>query len=150
VWPYLSPVCLHGVHRYNLNFKAACTISFITLRFQVAEHVRFYICFGFKLFIIYWKKRLYFMFALFISVELWLYRQLIFNLEEPCILYIPLPSKRCILYIFSTNKSTEHFKHAAHSPFFSSKCRLFHNATFFGFCVIYILDTGVLKFKCKI
>jgi hypothetical protein len=37
------------------------------------------------------------------------------------------------IYIFSTNVSTEYFKHAAHSPFFSSKCRLFHNATFFWF-----------------
>ena len=33
---------------------------------------------------------------------------------------VPLPSKCCILYIFfSTNISTEYFKHAAHSPFFS-------------------------------
>ena len=34
--------------------------------------------------------------------------------------------------------------------FFPSKCRLFHNATFFGSCVIHILYTGVLKFKKKI
>jgi len=34
--------------------------------------------------------------------------------------------------------------------FFSSKCRLFHNATFFGSCITHILNTGVLKFKCKI
>ena len=47
-----------------------------------------------------------------------------------------LTSKRCILNIYSTNILTEYFKHAAHSPFFflSSRCRLFHNATFFGFC----------------
>ena len=51
---------------------------------------------------------------------------------------------------FSTNISTEYFKHAAHTPFFSSKCRLFHNAIFFGSCIIHILHTGVLKFKCKI
>jgi hypothetical protein len=37
------------------------------------------------------------------------------------------------IYFFSTNISTEYFKHAAHSPFFSSKCRSFHNATFFWF-----------------
>jgi hypothetical protein len=43
---------------------------------------------------------------------------------------------------FSTNVSTEYFKHAAHAPFFSSKCLLFHNATFFGFCIIHILHTG--------
>jgi len=33
--------------------------------------------------------------------------------------------------------------------FFSSKCRLFHNAIFFGSCIIHILHTGALKFKCK-
>jgi hypothetical protein len=58
---------------------------------------------------------------------------------------VPLPSKLCILYISSTNMSTEYFKHAAHSPFFSSKCRLFHNATFFGSCVIHILHTECAK-----
>jgi hypothetical protein len=63
---------------------------------------------------------------------------------------VPLPSRCCILYIFfSTTISTDYFKHAAHSPFFSSKCRLFHNATFFCSCIIHILHTGVLKFKCK-
>ena len=53
---------------------------------------------------------------------------------------------------FSTNISTEYFKHAAHSPFFSSKCRLFHNATFFGSRIIHILYTNLnvnVKFKCK-
>jgi hypothetical protein len=30
---------------------------------------------------------------------------------------VPLPSRCCILYIFSTNISTEYFKHAAHSVF---------------------------------
>jgi hypothetical protein len=49
------------------------------------------------------------------------------------------------VYILSTNVSTEYFKHAAHSPFFSSKCHLFHNATFFGSCVIHILHTGCAK-----
>ena len=29
--------------------------------------------------------------------------------------------------------------------FFSSKCRLFHNATLFGFCITYILNTGCAK-----
>ena len=33
--------------------------------------------------------------------------------------------------------------------FSSSKCRLFHNSTFFGSCIIHILNTGVLKFKRK-
>jgi hypothetical protein len=54
------------------------------------------------------------------------------------------------IYFFPTKVSTEYFKHAAHSPFFSSKCRLFHNSTFFGSCIIHILHTGVLKFKCTI
>jgi len=48
-------------------------------------------------------------------------------------------------YIFSTDISTEYFKHAAHSLFFSSKCRLFHNATFFGSRIIHILHTGCAK-----
>ena len=38
----------------------------------------------------------------------------------------PLTSKRCILYIYSTNIGTEYFKHGINSPFFfSSKCRFF-------------------------
>jgi len=54
------------------------------------------------------------------------------------------------IYFFSTNLSTEYFKHAAHSPFFSSKCRLFHNATFFCSCIIHILHTGVLNLNVKL
>jgi hypothetical protein len=53
------------------------------------------------------------------------------------------------IYIFSTNISTEYFKHAAHSPFFSSKCLLFHNATFFGPVLLTFCIQGVLKLKCK-
>ena len=34
--------------------------------------------------------------------------------------------------------------------FSSSKCRLFHNATFFGSCIIDILNTGCAKIKKKI
>ena len=30
-----------------------------------------------------------------------------------------LTSKPCILYIYSTNKGTEYFKHGIYSPFFS-------------------------------
>jgi hypothetical protein len=33
--------------------------------------------------------------------------------------------------------------------FFSSKCRLFHNATVFGSCVIRILRTGCVKIYMK-
>ena len=31
----------------------------------------------------------------------------------------PVTSKRCIVYIYSTNIGTEYFKHALNSPFFS-------------------------------
>jgi len=31
----------------------------------------------------------------------------------------PLTSKRCILYIYSTNTGTEYFRHGIYSPFFS-------------------------------
>jgi hypothetical protein len=62
-----------------------------------------------------------------------------------------LTSRRCILNVYSTNILTEYFKHAAHSPFFfSSRCRLFHNATFFGSCNIHILNTGRAKILKKI
>ena len=51
---------------------------------------------------------------------------------------------------YLTNTLTEYFKHAAHSPFFSSsKCCLFHYATFFGSGVIHILYTECAKIKKK-
>ena len=62
---------------------------------------------------------------------------------------VQLPSRCCILYIFSTNISTEYFKHAAHSPFFSSKCRLLHNATFLVHVLFTFHIQGVLKFECE-
>ena len=34
---------------------------------------------------------------------------------------VPLTSKRCILYIYSTNRGTEYFKHGIYSPFFLFK-----------------------------
>ena len=63
-----------------------------------------------------------------------------------------LTSSRCILNIYPTDILTEYFKHAAHSPFFSlsSRCRLFHNAVFFGSCNIHILNTGCAKILKKI
>jgi hypothetical protein len=60
----------------------------------------------------------------------------------------PLTSKRCILYIYSTNIGTEYFKHALYSPFFFfSKCSLFHNANVFGSCIIHILYTECAEIK---
>jgi hypothetical protein len=58
----------------------------------------------------------------------------------------PLTSKRCILYIYTTNIGTEYFKHGVFSPCFScSKCSLFHNCNVFSSCIIQILYTGRAK-----
>jgi len=57
----------------------------------------------------------------------------------------PLTSKRCILYIYSTNIGTEYFKQGIHSPFFSTKRNFFHNSNVFGSYFIHILYTGCAK-----
>jgi len=63
----------------------------------------------------------------------------------------PLISKRCILYIYSTNTGTEYFKRGTRiSFFFSSKCSLFHNSNVFCSCIIHILYTVCAKIKKKI
>ena len=60
----------------------------------------------------------------------------------------PLTSKRCILYIYSTNIGTEYFKHGIYSPFYSLQ-----NAVCFIILthlvpVLFTFDIqGVLKFK---
>ena len=71
--------------------------------------------------------------------------------NEPCSgRTAPLTSKRCILYIYSTNIGTKYFKHGIYSPFFSSsKCSLFHNFNVFGSYIIHILYTGYAKIKRK-
>ena len=61
----------------------------------------------------------------------------------------PLTSKRCILYIYSTNIGTEYFKYGIYDPFFfsSSKCSFFHNSNVFGSSAIHILYTVCAKIK---
>jgi hypothetical protein len=58
----------------------------------------------------------------------------------------PLTSKHCISYIYSTNISTEYFKHGIYSPFFS-KCSLLHNSNVFCSYIIHILYTECAKIK---
>ena len=60
----------------------------------------------------------------------------------------PLTSKRCILYIYSTNVGTEHFKHALCSPSFSLQnavCFIMLTSLVPVLFTFYIL--GVLKLK---
>ena len=47
----------------------------------------------------------------------------------------PLTSKRCILYIYSTNTGTEYFKHGIYCPFFFS----FQNAVCFIILIYLVL-----------
>ena len=55
----------------------------------------------------------------------------------------PLISKRCILYIYSTNIGTEYFKHGIYCSFFSLQNTIcFNNSNVFGSCIIHILYTG--------
>jgi len=62
----------------------------------------------------------------------------------------PLTSKRCILYIYSTNICKNILSMLYTLCFFSSKCSLFHNSNVFGSCIIQILYTGYAKIKKKI
>ena len=85
-----------------------------------------------------------------IYIHIYIYTHSIYSIyKEPCVLYIGrayrYPPDVALYIYFLTTVSTEYFKHAAHSPFFSSKCRLFHNATFFGSCIIHILHTECAK-----
>jgi len=60
----------------------------------------------------------------------------------------PLTSKRCILYIYSTNISNEYFKHALYSPFFplqNAVCCIMPTSLVPVLFTFYI--QGVLKLK---
>jgi len=54
-----------------------------------------------------------------------------------------LTSKRCILYIYSTNTGTEYFKHGIYSPFFTLQ-----NAV--CFIILTYLVTGIFTFYIQV
>jgi len=75
-----------------------------------------------------------------------------FNLLTPIDPYsgrtAPLTSKRCILYIYSTNTGTEYFKPGIYSPFFSLQNTVcFIILTYLVPLLFTFYKQSVLKFK---
>ena len=63
----------------------------------------------------------------------------------------PLTSKRCILYIYSSNIGTEYFKNGINSPFFSLQNAVcFIILTYLAFVLFTFNIQGVLKLKTLI
>ena len=62
----------------------------------------------------------------------------------------PLTSKRCGLYIYSTNIRTEYFKHVIYFPFVPLQNAVCFIILTFGSSIIHILYTGCAKIKKKI
>jgi len=62
----------------------------------------------------------------------------------------PLTSKRCILYIYSTNTGTEYFKHCIYSPFHSLQNAVcFIILTYLAHVLFTFYIQDVLKLKKK-
>ena len=59
----------------------------------------------------------------------------------------PLTSKRCILYIYSTNTGTEYFKHDIYSPFFLQNEVCFIILMYLVHVLFTFYIQSVLKFK---
>ena len=59
----------------------------------------------------------------------------------------PLTSKRCILYIYSTNIDTEYFKHGIYSVFSLQNAVCFVLLTYFFPVLFTFYIQGVLKLK---
>jgi len=60
----------------------------------------------------------------------------------------PLTSKRCILYIYSTNIGTQYFKHDIYSPFFALQNAVCFKILTYLVPVLFIFYIqGVLKLK---
>ena len=60
----------------------------------------------------------------------------------------PLTSKRCILYVYSTNIGTDYFKHGIYSPFFSLQNAVYFKILTYLVAVLFTFYIqGVLKIK---